>query len=253
MKFNYRLIFFPVLLGTFLVGLPKVTMAQVSPVIEELPPLPDRPLPNPSPNSQPPNSTFSNPSSANLYRYRVFIDGTNPSLRARVRTFIPDAFIPRGRGVIQVGAFREEDRFKAELRLQELAARGITARIVDANTGQSVSFSGNQSVSNNPFGQPNPGFNNPPFPNTFPSNNTDDNSPSNASPYFVIIPGGLEDLPNIAGQVANLGISQELIRQREAPRGPHVIVGPFSDRGLAQQWENYLRDADLDARVHFEK
>ena len=244
-KPNYPLIFFPVLLGTCLVGLPKATMAQLPSIIETLPPLPDRPLPTPDPSLSNP----SNPSSTSVYRYRVFVDSTNNFMLDRVRDAIPDAFIRRGEGVIQAGAFREEDKFKADLRVQELAARGITARIVDSSTGRNVPL-GN----NNALGQPNPNLRNSPFPSTVPDNNSrDGNQASNTTPYFVIIPSSLESLPSLAGQVVNFGISQELVRQREEPRGPHVIVGPFADRGLAQQWEDYLRNEGLDARVYFER
>ena len=245
-KPNYPLIFFPVLLGTCLVGLPKATMAQLPSIIETLPPLPDRPLPTPDPSLSNP----SNPSSTSVYRYRVFVDSTNNFMLDRVRDAIPDAFIRRGEGVIQAGAFREEDKFKADLRVQELAARGITARIVDSSTGRNVPL-GN----NNALGQPNPtNFPSSTFPSTVPDNNSrDGNQAPNTTPYFVIIPSSLESLPSLAGQVVNFGISQELVRQREEPRGPHVIVGPFADRGLAQQWEDYLRNEGLDARVYFEK
>lgn len=249
MKPNYPLIFFPVLLGTCLVGLPKATMAQLPSIIETLPPLPDRPLPTPDPSLSNPSNRTVNPSSTSVYRYRVFVDSTNSFMLDRVRDAISDAFIRRGEGVIQAGAFREEDKFKADLRVQELAARGITARIVDSSTGRDVPL-GN----NNPLGQPNPNFPSSPLPNTIPDNNSRDvNGASNTTPYFVIIPSSLDSLPNLAGQVVNFGISQELVRQREEPRGPHVIVGPFADRGLAQQWEDYLRNEGLDARVHFER
>ena len=253
MKPNYPLIFFPVLLGTCLVGLPKATMAQLPSIIETLPPLPEnRPLPTPDPSLSNPSNRTVNPSTS-VYRYRVFVDSTNNFMLDRVRDAIPDAFIRRGEGVIQAGAFREEDKFKADLRVQELAARGITARIVDSSTGRNVPL-GN----NNALGQPNTpnptNFPSSTFPNTVPDNNSrDGNQASNTNPYFVIIPSSLDNLPSLAGQVVNFGISQELVRQREEPRGPHVIVGPFADRGLAQQWEDYLRNEGLDARVYFEK
>jgi len=82
---------------------------------------------------------------------------------------------------------------------------------------------------------------------------------SNATPrrssrdrlYFVVIPGAQRDLPNIAAQVVQLGATPNGVRQRTAPRGPHVAIGPFDNRGLAEQWSNYLQSHGMNARVFF--
>ena len=69
--------------------------------------------------------------------------------------------------------------------------------------------------------------------------------------YFVVIPGAQRDLPNIAAQVVQLGAVPNGVSQRTAPRGPHVAIGPFANRGLAEQWSNYLQSQGMDARVFF--
>ncbi|NES18329.1 MAG: hypothetical protein F6K41_05210 [Symploca sp. SIO3E6] len=82
---------------------------------------------------------------------------------------------------------------------------------------------------------------------------------SNATPrrssrdrfYFVIIPGAQKDLPNLAAQLVQLGVTPNGVRQRTVPRGPHVAIGPFDNRGLAEQWSNYLQSQGMSARVFF--
>ncbi|MGF1459190.1 MAG: hypothetical protein ACFBSG_09205 [Leptolyngbyaceae cyanobacterium] len=73
------------------------------------------------------------------------------------------------------------------------------------------------------------------------------------SGYYVVVPGNAIDLPNIANQVIALGAPNSLVRTRTSPRGPHVAVGPYNDRGIAQEWSGYLRDSGITgSRVHFE-
>ncbi|NET60976.1 MAG: hypothetical protein F6K47_34060 [Symploca sp. SIO2E6] len=69
--------------------------------------------------------------------------------------------------------------------------------------------------------------------------------------YFVVIPGAQRDLANIAAQVVQLGATPNGVRQRTVPRGPHVSLGPFDNRGLAEQWSNYLQSQGMNARVFF--
>ena len=73
------------------------------------------------------------------------------------------------------------------------------------------------------------------------------------SGYYVVIPGNMVELQRLANQVVALGAPSNSVRTRTAPRGPHVAVGPYSDRGLAQEWNTYLRNSGLPgARVYFE-
>ncbi len=73
------------------------------------------------------------------------------------------------------------------------------------------------------------------------------------SGYFVVVPGAAEDLPSLANQLVNLGVPSSLVRIRTSPRGPHIAVGPYNDRDLAEDWTRFLRESGIrGARVHFE-
>lgn len=73
------------------------------------------------------------------------------------------------------------------------------------------------------------------------------------APYYVVIPAGQDDLPNVTSRVIQLGAPADRVRSRTRPLGPHVAIGPFQDRGLAEQWSGFFRDAGYrSSRVHFE-
>lgn len=73
------------------------------------------------------------------------------------------------------------------------------------------------------------------------------------APYYVVIPAATRDLPAISSQVIQLGTPADRVQQRQAPLGPNVAVGPFRDRGLAERWNSYFRDAGLgSSRVVYE-
>jgi hypothetical protein len=73
------------------------------------------------------------------------------------------------------------------------------------------------------------------------------------SGYLVVIPGSPDRLPEIVSQVISLGVPSSLVRTRTSPRGPHVAIGPYSDRSLAQDWTNFLNNSGVSgARVFFE-
>ncbi len=74
-----------------------------------------------------------------------------------------------------------------------------------------------------------------------------------ASGYYVIVPGSTVELQQLESQIVSLGAPRVLVQSRTAPRGPHVAVGPYGDYGIAQEWNNYLRDSGVaGARVHFQ-
>jgi hypothetical protein len=73
------------------------------------------------------------------------------------------------------------------------------------------------------------------------------------TPYYVVIPASQANLPQLTAQVIQLGTPADRVQQRTSPRGPHVAVGPFADRGLANRWSNFYRDAGIsNSRVHFQ-
>ena len=258
-------------LGGYFVTIPGTNIAQGQinePFYEQLPPLPTNlPLPSPNQSNQQRNiPTLNNNSSTSNFStsglYRVEVSGSSSSLLRRVRNIEPGAFIRRREGVIQAGVFQQQVR--AQIRAQELANNGINAKVIDLNTRQVVDSSNDQTFDQTlplrgtiTFGQPsfnnNNTFNNTPLPNPIlPRGIVNNPEPRNNS-YFVIIPGKIEDFPNLNSRLIRLGIHQQLVITREAPLGPHLLIGPFANRDLANEWEGYLRRSGLDARVHYGK
>ncbi|HSM83444.1 MAG TPA: hypothetical protein VLS96_17285 [Nodosilinea sp.] len=77
---------------------------------------------------------------------------------------------------------------------------------------------------------------------------------SASAPYYVVIPTDASNLGNLSSQVIQLGTPPDRVQQRTAPRGPHVAVGPFTDRGLANRWNDFYREAGIgNSRVHFQR
>ena len=161
--------------------------------------------------------TYSNPNASNMI-YRVEVEGESPILLNSVRSVEPAAFTRRGEGVIQVGLFRNS--LNAQNMVQRLSDAGIAARVVQ--------ISGNG--------------------NAFPLNVYGEIENEG---YFVIIPGQVESLFDIAGKVKQSGIPDNALRLRSAPNGPHVAVGPFFKRDEAERWNTYLRSTGFDSRVYF--
>lgn len=78
-------------------------------------------------------------------------------------------------------------------------------------------------------------------------------TPSGAH-FYVVIPTAESNLQSLSAQVIQLGTPADRVQMRTAPRGPHVAVGPFADRGLANQWNHFYRDAGLaSSRVFFQR
>lgn len=150
--------------------------------------------------------------------YRVDIYGDSPFVLSQVRQIEPSAFVRQEDGVIQAGVFSNE--YNAQSRVRELAGQGIRAQVTPIATDDNTVAVEPESFSTN-------------------------------RAYFVVIPGDTEDLPNIEAEVMTLGIGQSAVSQRKAPRGPHVAIGPFDNRGEANRWSNYLRSIGMDARVYF--
>ncbi len=74
------------------------------------------------------------------------------------------------------------------------------------------------------------------------------------APYYVIIPTDTNHLSTLSNQVVQLGTPADRVQQRTSPRGPHVAVGPFSDRNLANRWNDFYRQAGIpNSRVHFDR
>jgi superfamily II DNA helicase RecQ len=165
----------------------------------------------------------------------VEIEGNSPLLLSQVRQIEPQAFVRQRDGIIQAGVFADE--YNAESRVRALAARGIRAQvtaIADSGTPWAIATGTDAQLE----GTPN-------FASDLPQYEVA------LRGYFVVIPGKSSDLPNIAAEVVRLGVTESAVSQREAPRGPHVAIGPFESRRDADRWTNYFRSAGMDARVYF--
>jgi hypothetical protein len=203
---------------------------------------PSQPVPNNQfePNFQPSQPEQFSQYNQNFERYLVYVDGSDFQTLQAIRQIEPSAYIRQfqGRNVIQSGVFNRVSN--AQQRVSELQSRGIySARIISFSNGQEIN-AGNRG---------------------FVGDRTNRNPPRQASRYYVAIPTTPEQLPAIAAQVRqNLArFSQDLGRaggvlERTQPRGPHVAVGPFSDRFQAEEWNKYLRNTGYgNARVYYGK
>lgn len=170
--------------------------------------------------------------------YRVDIYGASPSLLLQVQQIEPGAFVRRGEGVIQAGVFADEAN--AQFRVRELEAQGIPARLTAIGTGVDADLG-------NPGGF---SVDNPDNPERLSSEGSAFRRTAGRA-YFVVIPGKLRDLPDIAAEVVRMGVREDEVTQREAPRGPHVAIGPFNQRENADRWSRYFRSVGMDARVYF--
>jgi len=78
-------------------------------------------------------------------------------------------------------------------------------------------------------------------------------TPTNA-PYYVVIPTAMANLQALSNQVIQLGTPADRVQARTEPRGPHVAVGPFADRSLAERWSGFYREAGIgDSRVFYQR
>lgn len=63
------------------------------------------------------------------------------------------------------------------------------------------------------------------------------------APFYVVIPASASDLPTISSRLIQLGTPADRVQQRTGGLGPNVAVGPFRDRGLAERWNGFFREA----------
>ncbi len=100
-----------------------------------------------------------------------------------------------------------------------------------------------------PFASPAPALS--PTGDPLPPSSAPDESRGSRS-FYVVIPGSSDDLTAISNQVMRLGDGfgiAQMVQTADAPRGPHVRVGPFVDRSAANRWTRYFRDFGLNART----
>ncbi|BAZ07164.1 SPOR domain-containing protein [Calothrix sp. NIES-3974] len=161
-------------------------------------------------------------------QYWVIVNSSEPQLLMATKQIEPTAYFRsiQGRTIIQAGVFSTS--VNADTRARQLVFMGIPAvQVINSQTGQIISY--------------NPGNPNPPRPQPQPS-----------QAYFVVIPGGREELPGIENKIRqNIGQNLNIMR-RHQPRGWHVAVGPFRDRYEAEQWHRNLKNLGFgNARVYY--
>ncbi len=184
------------------------------------------------------NSQF-NPNSES---YLVIVDNTDPNLLQQVRIVEPTAFAGDflGRSVIQAGVFGRLDN--AQERIRQLQAYGVGSRIYSRNTGREIANSngGNFSAPGNA---------------SDPIARNNNSTRERTKYYYVAIPDKPDKLFQIENQIKqSAGGNTVGVFVRNAPRGPHVAVGPFAGRLQAEQWNYYIRSLGLDnARVYYGK
>ncbi len=185
---------------------------------------------------------FNSQFNQNSESYLVIVDNTDPNLLQQVRRVEPTAFegLFIGRSVIQAGVFGQLDN--AQERIRQLQDLGIGSRIYSRNTGREIdnSYGGNSSA-----------------PGTVldPIARNDNRSEQRTKYYYVVIPDKLDQLFEIENQIKqSAGGNTVGVFRRNAPRGPHVAVGPFAGRLQAEQWHYYIRSLGLNnARVYYGK
>ncbi|MBD2624941.1 hypothetical protein [Trichormus variabilis] len=190
----------------------------------------------PNPNSDSYSTTQISQSNQNFERYFVYVDSSNMQTLQQVRQVESSAYIREynGRNVIQSGIFTRQSN--AQERVRELELKGVSgARVVSFSNTEPISYYSGAAV---PFSSP--------------SSDSVITKPVNA--YYVIIPSNKNNLRYIAQQIQkNIGRNSNVF-QRNQPRGAHIAVGPFSDRSMAEQWNNYLQKSGYgNARVYYGK
>lgn len=138
---------------------------------------------------------------------------------------------------------------------QSPGSSGVPVPVLPPTVGQALPPAGNVE-----FGQelnysvppaPSGGVSIPP-PNAAPPSAQPVSVPN--APYYVVIPTDASNLGSLSNQVIQLGTPPDRVQQRTAPRGPHVAVGPFADRGLANRWNDFYHEAGLgNSRVFYQR
>ncbi len=206
--------------------------------------------------------------------YLVYVNGDSARLLEQVRQIEPSALVQDygGRRVILVGLY--EQAADADQRARELSAQGIQSAVDPVSSLAFVPAGSSAPAASNAASNAAAPSTLPPAeflsePNTsreiefeqIPSLNSantipnepgirySDDVPNNA--FYLVIPGSRSDLPQMRERVILLGARQDSVLEREAPRGPHVLVGPFVDRSAASRWNRFLRDFGMNSRVYF--
>jgi hypothetical protein len=220
-------------------------------------------------------------------RYLVIVNGSSPRLLTQVRRIESDAFIQeyQGQQVIQIGLFNDVNN--AQDQVDILAAEGINAEIWQVSGAQAANPRLNAGGTAIPAPDlvpvaPIPASVSIPVPapmNAFsfqpasvsptplvadtvtaaPTEISQDSGSEGGgerTPYYVVIPGDSDTIPEIANQVIRLGDGYaiaSMVEEAARPLGQHVRVGPFTSRRSASRWSRYFRNFGMDARIDYRR
>lgn len=221
------------------------------------------------PPSQP---SFPQPQTApaSAQRYLVIVNGDSPLLLSQVQSVAPGASVQEynGQRFIQAGIF--DNPTQAQQQVVALTSQGIGADVFPVNgvaaAPASVPSSPTSQAALPPpdllpvaavpreveFGQPptSDQLSNPvPLEEEFAA-------VLDASSYFIVIPSNSGNVDAVSNQVTRLGDGvgiAGMVQVDDSPRGTHVRVGPFVDRGAASRWTRYFREFGLNARVYYQR
>lgn len=232
---------------------------------------PTTPAQIPPPPTSAPSGVVGTRTPPSGQQYVVFVNGNSPLLLEQIRQIEPGAFVNTvdGRSVIQVGRFNALQN--AQLRADELRRFGVGATVqpVAAAVPSVTLSSPSNSYPPTAVGIGN-GGSLPPLPVVAPPGGSGQGQPlagtvplppnTGTAPveiatthgYYVVVPGNEAELASLATQVTQLGAPASQVQIRRSRLGPHVALGPLTDRTLAEQWSHYLRGSGLNARVHYE-
>lgn len=206
---------------------------------------------------------------AGSQQYLVMVDGDSQTLLSQVQQIQPSASVQEynGQRFIQAGLFG--DSSIAQQQVSNLAASGIGAQVVPV-VSEAATVS--QLPTDPSYGSADMNMLPPPqvLPTTSiptsrevefgtsdpllaPPDNT--NVPGSGRSYFVIVPGGGQDINEVSTQITRLtdGMGIDGMVQPGTARGSHVRVGPFNSRSAANRWSRYFRDFGMDARVSYSR
>jgi cell division septation protein DedD len=219
----------PYLAAISLLGLLPLSLATARPALTQeigqtLPPPPDVQVVDPTvaPSSDLPfipiDKTFQAPAASpgvqerSAAGYRVIVNGNSTMLLQQVQRVEPKAFVSDYKGRKVIQTGVFSEQANAQQQVAMLQSQGIQAEVLSSATS----------------------------------------NPIQSSAYLVVVPGRRENLANIRAQIIQLGADRQAVIEKMAPLGPHVEVGPFSDRQTAEEWNQLLRKSGgLDARVYY--
>ncbi|NJL87581.1 MAG: hypothetical protein HC886_18945 [Leptolyngbyaceae cyanobacterium SM1_1_3] len=202
-------------------------------------------------------------------RYIVYVNGNSPLLLNQVQQIEPEAFRRQysGRTVIQTGAF--DNLANAQAQVAALSEWGVGAEVAEVDRAPVAAVAASSSLPTPPFtGSSDPSvplpviavpddsveFGQSPLPPPPSTGGAASFDPAVSSRgYYIAVPAARDQIAATAANITQLGIDSAQVLARTSPRGPHVAVGPFSDRSVAQQWNQYLRSYGFNARVYFDR